>query len=135
MKELFYMGGPKFMAILTLFLIITTAWFIYHFTVSYLAQKLNREKLLRLLGYGKLIGLFSLIIGITGQLVGLYGMFDAIESALNNGEEIIPELVFGGIRVTMIVTIYGLLIYLFSLLLWFVSTMLIEKRQVREVGA
>ena len=123
------------MAILTLFLIITTAWFIYHFTVSYLAQKMNREKLLRLLGYGKLIGLFSLIIGITGQLVGLYGMFDAIESALNNGEEIIPELVFGGIRVTMIVTIYGLLIYLFSLLLWFVSTMLIEKRQAKEVGA
>lgn len=123
------------MAILTLFLIITTAWFIYHFTVSYLAQKMAREKLLRLLGYGKLIGLFSLIIGITGQMVGLYGMFDAIESALNNGEEIIPELVFGGIRVTMIVTIYGLLIYLFSLLLWFVSTMLIEKRQIREVGA
>jgi len=29
MKELFYMEGPKFMAILILFLIITTAWFIY----------------------------------------------------------------------------------------------------------
>ncbi|HKL09714.1 MAG TPA: MotA/TolQ/ExbB proton channel family protein [Bacteroidales bacterium] len=128
MKELFFMGGPQFMAILTLFLIITTAWFIYHFTVSYHAKKMNREKLLRLFDYGKSLGLFSLIIGITGQMVGLYEMFDAIEVALGKGKEIIPELVFGGIRVTMIVTIYGIFIYLFSIILWFAGSLLIDKK-------
>jgi len=116
------------MAILTLFLIITTAWFIYHFTVSYHAKKMNREKLLRLFDYGKSLGLFSLIIGITGQMVGLYEMFDAIEVALGKGKEIIPELVFGGIRVTMIVTIYGIFIYLFSIILWFAGSLLIDKK-------
>jgi len=116
------------MAILTLFLIITTAWFIYHFTISYHAKIMNREKILRLLGYGKSLGLFSLIIGITGQMIGLSAMFSTIEEALLSGKDIVPELVYGGIRVTMIVTIYGMLIYLFSLLLWFVATMLIERK-------
>jgi hypothetical protein len=128
MKDLFFMGGPQFMAILTLFLIITTAWFIYHFMVAYNSGQINREKLLRRFGYGKSLGLFSLIIGITGQMVGLYEMFDAIENALGSGEEIIPALVFGGIRVTMIVTIYGMLIYLFSIILWFAGSLLIEKK-------
>lgn len=128
MKELFFMGGPTFMAILTILLIAITVWFIYHFVVAYLSGQINREKLLRRFDYGKSMGLLTLVTGIVGQMIGLYAMFSAIEDTLIKGEEIIPELVFGGIRVTMIVTIYGMLIYLFSLLLWFAATMLIEKR-------
>lgn len=128
MKDLFLMGGPSFMAILTLFLIITTAWFIYHFSISYNSNKVNQEKLLRLFGYGKSIGLFSLIIGITGQMVGLSAMFSAIEEAIQKGEEVIPVLVYGGIKVTMIVTIYGMLIFLFSLALWFIASIMVEKK-------
>jgi hypothetical protein len=75
-----------------------------------------------------MIGLFALITGLLGQMVGLYAMFDAIEQIAQKGEEIIPSLVFGGIRVTMIVTFYGILIYLFSLLLWFVASVMIEKK-------
>jgi hypothetical protein len=74
-------------------------------------------------------GLFSLITGIVGQMIGLYSMFSAIKGVTANGEEIVPELVFGGIKVTMIVTIYGLIIYLFSILLWFVANMLIERKR------
>lgn len=128
MKSLFYQGGPGFMGVLTILLIITTAWFIYHFAVSYHSKKINREKLLRLFGYGKSMGLFALITGITGQMVGFYSMFSAIEEALLSGKEIIPELVYGGIRVTMICTMYGILIYLFSLLLWFAASILVEKK-------
>jgi len=79
-------------------------------------------------GYGKSMGLFALITGIIGQMIGLYSMFSAIEDTVIKGNEVIPELVFGGIRVTMIVTIYGMLIFLFSLLLHFVASMLIEKK-------
>jgi len=128
MKDLFLMGGPSFMAILTLFLIITTAWFIYHFSISYNSNKMSQEKLLRLFGYGRSIGLFSLIIGITGQMVGLSAMFSAIEEAIQKGEEVIPVLVYGGIKVTMIVTIYGMLIFLFSLALWFIASIMVEKK-------
>ena len=128
MKSLFYQGGPQFMSVLTIFLIITTAWFTYHFIISYHFKRINQEKLLRLFGYGKSMGLFALITGIVGQMNGLYAMFDAIEGAIINGKEVIPALVFGGIRVTMIVTIYGMLIYLFSLVLWFIASTLVEKK-------
>src|SRR6056297_2967247 len=128
MKELFFMGGPAFMSVLTILLIITTAWFIYHFIRSYTSKKIDKENLLRMFGYGKSMGLFALITGIIGQMIGLYSMFSAIEDTVIKGNEVIPELVFGGIRVTMIVTICGMLIFLFSLLLHFVASMLIEKK-------
>lgn len=128
MKELFYQGGPGFMGALTILLIITTAWIVYHFVVASKSQQTDKEKMLRKIGWGKSIGLFALITGILGQMIGLSSMFSAIEAALQRGEEIIPALVFGGIKVTMICTIYGILIYLFSLILWFVASLLIEKK-------
>jgi hypothetical protein len=128
MKELFFMGGPKFMAILTVLLVITTAWFIYHFIVSYHSKKISQEKLLRLFGYGKSMGLFTMIVGITGQMSGFYHMFLAIEEAIQRGEEVMPALVYGAIKVTMICTMYGILIYLFSLVLWFTLSILVEKK-------
>ncbi|MCB2197092.1 MAG: hypothetical protein KQH79_14620 [Bacteroidetes bacterium] len=128
MKDLFFMGGPKYMAILTVLFIITTAWIIYHFIVAYKSKETKPEKLLRKIGYGKSMGLFTMIVGITGQMSGFFCMFSSIEEAIQRGEEVIPELVYGGIKVTMIVTIYGLFIYLFSLLLWFIASILIEKK-------
>jgi len=128
MKDLFLEGGLGFMGALTILLIITTAWFIYHFIISYNSKRINKEKLLRVFAYGKSMGLFALITGISGQMMGLFNMFLAIENTIKNGEEVIPALVFGGIRVTMICTLYGIFIYLFSLVLWFAATILIEKK-------
>ena len=128
MKELFFKGGPGFMGALTILLIITTAWFIYHFIISYNSKKINKEKLLRMFGYGKSIGLFALVTGISGQMIGLYGMFSAIEDAIRKGLEVKPVLIFEAIRVTMICTFYGIFIYLFSLVLWFLASILIEKK-------
>jgi len=128
MKNLFYQGGPFFMGALTILLIITTAWFIYHFIISYNSKKIKQEKLLRLFGYGKSMGLFALITGILGQMIGLSAMFSSIKEVIEKTGDIDPVLVFGAIRVTMIVTIFGILIYLFSLFLWFVATIIIEKK-------
>jgi len=128
MKELFFMGGPQFMSALTILLVITTAWFIYHFIISYKSEKINKEKLLRMFSYGKSIGLFALVTGISGQMIGLYNMFLSIEEVSEKGNEIMPSLVFGGIKVTMITTFYGIFIYLFSLVLWFLASMMIEKK-------
>lgn len=115
------------MGVLSVFLVISTAWIIYHFILAYNSKQAGKAAPLRKLGYGKLMGLFALVTGILGQMVGLVEMFDAIEHVKANGELIKPELVFGGIKATMVVTMYGILIYLFSLLLWFVTTMLLEK--------
>lgn len=128
MKDLFMMGGPVFMGVLTLLFVITTAWIIYHFSAAYRSKEGDKLASLRKLGYGKSMGLFALIVGILGQMIGFSGMFSIIEEVSRSGEKIIPHLVFEGIGSTMIVTVYGLLIYLFSLLLWFVASILIEKK-------
>ena len=117
------------MAILSLLLIVSTAWIIYHFILAYHSKQTDKTSHLRKLGYGKTIGLFTMIVGIIGQMNGLYAMFSAIEEVTDKGIAIKPELVFEGIRATMICTIYGILIYLLSLLLWFVASILIEKKQ------
>lgn len=127
MKSIFIKGGPLFMGVLSVLLLISTAWIIYHFILASNSKQADKAASLRKLGYGKLMGLFALVTGILGQMVGLVEMFDAIEQVKAKGELIEPELVFGGIKATMIVTIYGILIYLFSLLLWFVTAILLEK--------
>jgi biopolymer transport protein ExbB/TolQ len=124
MKNLFFMGGTGFMSILTLLFIISVAWTIYHFVLGTKPAHLHSEKTLQKLNYGKSIGLFALIVGILGQLVGLSAMFSAIAQV----QKVEANLVFEGIRATMIVTIYGILIYLISLALWIISKNIIENK-------
>ncbi len=128
MKDLFIMGGTHFMATLTILLIITTAWIIYHFIVAYNSKQPDKSSFLRKLAYGKSMGLFALVTGVMGQMIGFSAMFSALEERVGQGLDITPEIVIGAIKVTMIVTIYGCLIYLFSLLLWFAATMVIERK-------
>ena len=122
MFELFYMGGPLFMSILTLVFIGNVAWIFYH-TIQALRQPDNLEKSLELLSYGKSIGTFALVTGILGQLIGLYSAFVAIESM----GDVSPALVYGGIKVSMITTLYGVFIFLISLLLWFLANLYIRS--------
>lgn len=131
LKRTFMEGGPTFMGILTILLIITTAWIIYQFIVAYRSTEGSNEKSLRKIGYGKSLGLFAMVTGFLGQLIGFTAMFDAIGRAYAAGEEIKPILVYGGIKVTMIVSMYGILIYLFSILLWFVACLVIEKKTAK----
>lgn len=113
------------MSVLCLELIIATAWIIYHFVVGYNSKLANRKKILRKIGYGKSIGLFALATGFLGQMIGLIGMFQALSTATTDVE---PALIYGAIRITMISATYGVLIYLFSLLLWFIASIIIEKK-------
>lgn len=124
MKDLFFKGGALFMSIQTLLFIITTAWIIYHFVKAYNSEETGQEKWLRRIEYGKSLGLFTMIVGILGSLVGLSAMFSAIAEA----GDVNQKLVYEGIKTTMICPIYGILTYLFSLLLWFITSMVIETK-------
>lgn len=110
------------MSILTLLFIVMVVWFVYHFIG---AKKLSNEQCLRNFGYGKSIGLFALIMGILGQLIGFYEAFSILEQV----ESISPAMIYGGIKVSMISTLYGMIIYLCSLILWFVFSVRIEKKK------
>jgi biopolymer transport protein ExbB/TolQ len=96
MIDLFLEGGLLFMSLLTLLFI----------GVIYTAVK--GEKSL------KLFGLLALTIGILGQLIGIFQMYEGIVSM---GGEISQAMLVGGLRVSSITTIYGLLIYSISLII------------------
>lgn len=124
----FIMGGYEFMSVLTLEFIIATAWIVYQFIKGYNLKQANQEKILRKIGYGKSIGVFALATGFLGQMIGLIGMFDAIRNAVENAETIKPHLVYQGIGVTMISATYGVLIFLVTMILWFLASFIIEKK-------
>ncbi len=128
-KELFYLGGIEFMVMLTIFFIIIIAWLTYHFLLAHYSRKVSIEKVLHRLGYGKIMGLFTLVFGICGSMLGLYSIFINSEDIAKIGMKPVPEFVFKSIRACMIVTIYGLLIYLFSVLFWFITITTIKKKQ------
>lgn len=56
------------------------------------------------------MGLLALATGILGQIIGLYQMFEGIE--MMNG--VSPAMIAGGLKVSSITTLYGLLIYILS---------------------
>lgn len=56
-----------------------------------------------------------LFMGIPGQLIGLLEAFKALEQV----GDISPALLAGGLKISMITILYGILIYLFPILIWF----------------
>jgi len=135
MKELFIMGGTPFMGALLVLLIISIAWVVYHFIVAYNSKQTDKVTSLQKLGYGKSIGLFALLTGVLGQMIGLSAMCDALCDLYASGNTYRPHVLFNALRATTIVTISGILIYLLSILLWFVATMLVEQKYAKPASA
>ncbi|PCI31167.1 MAG: hypothetical protein COB60_12515 [Flavobacteriaceae bacterium] len=126
MKELFYRGEWQFMTTLTILLVITTVWIICHFIIAYTSKQTNQEKYLRRIGYVKTMGLFTMLFGICGQMMGFYDLFQIIEERTKLELELTPEMIMHSIKMTLIVTIYGILIYLISLM--FIASTLIKNK-------
>ena len=115
MLELFYMGGPLFMGILTIIFISMIAVAVVNGLPLLKDAPDDVEAAARKIGYVKSIGLFALIFGILGQLIGLFSAFQVIEQSV----EISPAMMAGGFKVSMITTLYGFLICIISYLIWF----------------
>jgi biopolymer transport protein ExbB/TolQ len=108
MIELFQMGGMLFMSILTIEFVT-----VIFFTVKSFTDKSTNVSII------KSIGLLALITGILGQLIGLFSAFEAIQQM----GSVSPAMLAGGLKVSMITTMYGLVIYMITL----VITMLIKS--------
>jgi biopolymer transport protein ExbB/TolQ len=100
------------------------AWAIYHFLPVLLKKEVDVRKTRAKLKHTKTIGTFSLIVGILAQLIGLYSAFSVMEQMGN----ISPAMLTGGLKVSMITTFYGIFIYLISLLIWFISDVIISQK-------
>ena len=123
MKEWFVMGGSLFMSILTILLVIIVAVSVY-FAISIANGKAaDKESFRHQLRYIKSLGLFTMITGILGQLVGLFSAFVAIEAAA----DISPSMLASGLKVSLITTLTGMIIYLISIAIWFVLDIWYQK--------
>ena len=106
MTDLFLTGGVLFMSLLTIELIGVLLVSIRYWNKSD-AKKFDLDLI-------KGIGLLALVTGILNQLMGLFSAFQAIEQV----GSVSPAILAGGLKVSMISTIYGLIIYLISLAIW-----------------
>ena len=124
MKDWFVMGGSLFMSILTILLVIIVAVSVY-FAVTIAggkaSEKANFKQQLR---YVKSLGLFTMITGILGQLIGLFSAFTAIEAA----GDVSPAMLAGGLKISMITSLTGIVIYLISIIIWFLLDLFYEKK-------
>ncbi len=123
MKELFVAGGSGFMGVLTLLFLGLVVWNVYHFVHYLKSSNKSGSWLYDRFKIGKDIGLFALVAGVMGQMVGLFQAFDIIQGV----ETIKPSILAGGLKVSMIPTLYGVIIFLVSLLLWFASSLITNK--------
>ena len=96
MIEIFLQGGVLFMSIITIFLVMVGLSFYTH------SDKLKT--------YGNL----ALSSGILGSFIGLYSAFVTIQEVGN----VSPAVFAGGLRVALICTLYGLLVYIISRILY-----------------
>ena len=112
------------MGILTILLVAMVAWIVYHFIVAYSGQRMSLAVALRKLGYGKSIGLFALVSGFLGQVIGLSHALAVVAHAGG----VSPGVLAGGIGISMICPIYGIIIFLISLLLWFIASNVLERK-------
>lgn len=105
--EVHYEGGILFMSVLSLFLLGTLI-------LGILGIMRKQPTLLKI---SQELGLLALVWGVLGQVIGLFGAFQAIEIV----GEVSQEIMAGGLKVSSYTTIYGLIIFIVSKLIKLVA--------------
>lgn len=67
------------------------------------------------ISYIKSLGQLALVIGILGQLLGLYSSFSAMSTLVGG---ISSQILVDGLKVSTISTLYGMIIYIIAYLIW-----------------
>lgn len=125
MFDLFMMGGPLFMGMITIIFVAGLA-----VAVKSLLSAVNggsendAGQTYRLLGYVRSIGLLCLVTGILGQMIGLFSAFEAIEQM----GSVSPALLAGGLKVSSITTIYGMLCFVICYLAYFGISVMVKRK-------
>lgn len=114
MFNLFQTGGPLFMGILTIMLFIIVALSLFFLYLIVRKEYKDLDQTLKRLLFIKTAGVIALVIGFLGQMVGLHYAFTAVEAAA----DISPKILAGGLKVSMITPIYGMIIFLVSYIFW-----------------
>lgn len=123
MFDLFVMGGPLFMSIVTIGLILVLIATVRGVMLIFGTGDHPEEFIRGQLGLIKSAGLFAAVCGVLGQMIGLYSAFDAIEQI----GSVSPAMLAGGLKVSSITTLYGLIVYVIALGSWLMLSGMMKK--------
>ena len=115
--EFHLMGGTLFMTVLSISLSAIIGTTILNI-VRLSKNNYNPTSQYMVIGDIKAIGIFAIVWGIFGQSIGLFSAMQAIEAAA----DISPAMIYGGLKVSFITTLYGMFIFLFSWLITILMT-------------
>lgn len=120
MFQAYKIGGP-YMHIITLFGLLAIAisiWKIYEM----FGKNVVNTKLLDLI---RMSGSLALAIGFMSQIVGIVQALEAIRAAA----DISPQIVMGGAIVSFYAPIWGFIVFIFSMLIYYVLKEVIKARK------
>jgi len=108
MLDLLFQGGPLLMGTLSILLLWILVLSVKQGMRIFDSQSKDSIKQINRI---KTIGAIALVIGVLGQLIGLYSAFGLIEAS---EQGISQQILMGGLRVSLITSIYGLIIFLIT---------------------
>lgn len=114
MLHLFYEGGWLFMSMISIVAIVML-YFSFKCTAAAFSSVPQKKIPANNLYYIRFFGMLALVIGVLGQIIGLY---EAMKHIAAQGG-ISQEILAGGFRVSSITTLYGLIIFILAHLIWF----------------
>lgn len=117
MLSLLYEGGPLFMGLITIVFFIMLVVAYINGMPALRNEGGTSELHRRRIGYIKSLGLLALVIGVLAQLIGLYSAFAAM-STMDGG--ISTPMLAGGLKVSTIPTLYGLVVFAISYVIWLI---------------
>ncbi|WP_167619630.1 MotA/TolQ/ExbB proton channel family protein [Maribellus sediminis] len=111
----FFDGGPFFMTLHYLMWVLVT---IFTFRAAKIIRSANNDykKLEKLNTTILFIGGFGLLFSLFYRTMGLYSAFSVLETT----SDISPTLVAGGFKASLVATLYSLLLFLVTVIIWFI---------------
>ncbi len=114
MVTYFIEGGKWFMGTLSILFLIILSLSVIAGTLAIKSTSTNTDKIRNLISYIKSLALFTLVCAIFFQIIGLVDIFDYLA---NKDSQLAASILAKGIKITFWSTIYGIIIYLVSILI------------------
>lgn len=117
--EIYRTGGPymNIISLMAILMFVVTVWKVVHFV----SKKQFNFKLLDLI---LLAGSVALAFGLLSQILGIIGALEAIGAAA----DISPSLVMKGAIISFYAPIWGFIVFIFSMVFYFVLKEIIRSR-------
>lgn len=116
----FYRAGGSYMNLISLMAILTLVITIWK-SVEIFSKRSHNFKLLDLILLG---GSVALALGLLSQIVGIVQALNAIIEAA----DVSPEIVMGGAKVSFFAPIWGFIVFIFSMIFYFVLKEIIKAK-------